>query len=46
MERVTESRHIQQIVTGNMNVIDWNTCSREWSHFKRLEVSFGTLTDC
>ena len=24
-------------VTGNMNVIDWNTCSREWSHLKGLK---------
>ena len=23
-------------VTGNMNVIDWNTCSREWPHLKGL----------
>ena len=23
-------------VTGNMNVIDWNTCAREWPHLKGL----------
>ena len=23
-------------VTGNMNIVDWNSCAKEWSHLKGL----------
>ena len=32
-------------VTGNMNIIDWNVCSQEWSHLKFHNLESRPIVD-